>query len=258
MNLHHLFFSIGALSAPLVVGALIEGGVAWQSVFIGSAVAPLALAAWYAVAAMPSGRATTPSTSGVDGAARSRPLPSGLGLPIALLAVAMATYVASEVGVSSWLVRFLEPAPLSTATLGLSLFWGGLAVGRLVSSAIADRFDHLHFTTACAVLLSVALIGAIVVPSLPVSIALFALCGAASGPIFPMVQAIGGERYVDRSAAVSSLLTGFGVVGGTLYPALMGVLSVTVGLTVAMFGNVVLGFACAGSLYAFGRVRGRD
>ena len=258
MNLLHLFFSIGALSAPLVVGALIEGGVAWQSVFVGSALAPLALAAWYAVAAMPSGRATPSSTSGADGAARSRPLPSGLGLPIALLAVAMATYVASEVGVSSWLVRFLEPAPLSTATLGLSLFWGGLALGRLVSSAIADRFDHVHFTTACAVLLSVALIGAIVVPSLPVSIALFALCGAASGPIFPMVQAIGGERYVDRSAAVSSLLTGFGVVGGTLYPALMGVLSVTVGLTVAMFGNVVLGFACAGSLYAFGRVRGRD
>jgi fucose permease len=258
MNLLHLFFSIGALSAPLVVGTLIEGGVAWQSVFVGSALAPLALAAWYALAAMPSGRATTSSTSGMDGAPRSRPLPSGLGLPIALLAVAMATYVASEVGVSSWLVRFLEPAPLSTATLGLSLFWGGLALGRLVSSAIADRFDHVHFTTACAVLLSVALIGAIVVPALPVSIALFALCGAASGPIFPMVQAIGGERYVDRSAAVSSLLTGFGVVGGTLYPALMGVLSVTVGLTVAMFGNVVLGFACAGSLYAFGRVRGRD
>jgi len=30
-----------------------------------------------------------------------------------LLGVAMCTYVASEVGVSSWLVRFLEPAPLS-------------------------------------------------------------------------------------------------------------------------------------------------
>ena len=57
MNLLHLFFSIGALSAPLVVGALIEGGVAWQSVFVGSALAPLAIAAWYAVAAMPSGRA---------------------------------------------------------------------------------------------------------------------------------------------------------------------------------------------------------
>jgi len=254
MNLLHLFFSIGALSAPLVVGALIDAGAAWQSLFVGSALMPLALAAWYAVVAMPSGRAPHAPASGADGRAGPRLLPTGLGLPIALLAVAMATYVASEVGVSSWIVRFLEPAPLSTATLGLSLFWAGLALGRLISSGIADRFDHVHFTTACAVLLSVALIGAIVVPSLPVSIALFALCGAASGPIFPMVQAIGGEHHVDRSAAVSSVLTGFGVIGGTVYPALMGVLSVTVGLTVAMFGNVVLGFACAGSLYVYGRV----
>jgi MFS transporter, FHS family, glucose/mannose:H+ symporter len=258
MNLLHLFFSIGALSAPLVVGALIDGGVAWQAVFVGTGLAPLLLAAWYAVVAMPTGRTTRQPAAGAVGAPRARFRTTGLGLPITLLAVAMATYVASEVGVSSWLVRFLEPAPLSTATLGLSLFWGGLALGRLVSSGIADRFDHVHFTTACAVLLSVALIGAIVVPSIPVSIALFALCGAASGPIFPMVQAIGGERYVDRSAAVSSVLTGFGVVGGTLYPSLMGLLSVTVGLTAAMFGNVILGFACAGSLYAFGRLRGRE
>jgi fucose permease len=127
-----------------------------------------------------------------------------------------------------------------------------------VSSVIADRFDHVRFTTTCATLLSVALAGAIVVPSLPVSIALFALCGVASGPIFPMIQAIGGERYADRSAAVGSVLTGFGVIGGTVYPPLMGVLSVTIGLTVAMFGNVVLGLVCAGCLFAFGRIRARE
>jgi fucose permease len=74
-----------------------------------------------------------------------------------------------------------------------------------------------------------------------------------------MILAIGGERYPDRSAAVSGVLTGFGVVGGTIYPPLMGVLSVTVGLTVAMFGNVVLGLVCAGSLIVFAlRVRAPD
>jgi fucose permease len=157
------------------------------------------------------------------------------------------------VGVSNWLVRFLEPAPLSTATLALSLFWAGLAVGRLVSSQIADRFDHVRFTTASALLTAAALTGAIVSPWLPVSIALFAVCGFGSGPIFPMILAIGGERYADRSAAVSGFLTGCGVVGGTIYPPLMGVLSVTVGLTVAMAGNVLLALACAGALFAFGR-----
>ena len=257
MSLLHLSFSIGALSAPLVVGAVVDGGVAWQVVLVTSAAAPLAIAVGYAVAAMPSGR--RPRTAAEPGSSAGRPgfMPTGLGLPIALLGAAMAAYVASEIGVSSWLVRFLEPAPLSTATLGLSLFWAGLAVGRLVSSIIADRFDHIRFTTTCALILSLALVGAIFVPSLPLSIALFALCGAASGPIFPMVLAVGGERYADRSAAVSSFLIGCGVVGGTVYPPLMGVLSVTIGLTAAMFGNVVLGLACAGSLLAFGRRAGR-
>ena len=72
---------------------------------------------------------------------------------------------------SNWLVRFLEPAPLTTATLALSLYWAGIAVGRLVSSVIADRFDHLTFTAISAVAMAVAIGGAVLVPSLPVSIA---------------------------------------------------------------------------------------
>ena len=260
MNLLHLFFSIGALSAPLIVGPLVEAGVAWQAIMVGSGLALVPLAIGLAVVRMPSGR-RVPTAAAADGA----PMPGApasdemrgrggrLALPLILLGLAIAFYVASEVGVSNWLVRFLEPAPLSTATLALSLYWAGLALGRLVSSQVADRFEHVRFTTACALLLGVALAGAIAVPALPISIALFAVAGFASGPIFPMIQAIGGERYVDRSAAVSGLLTGFGVLGGTIYPPLMGVLSVTVGLWVAMAGNVVLGFACAGALVVFAR-----
>jgi fucose permease len=198
-----------------------------------------------------SGARSTPAaagdSSGADAIARR------VTLPLVLLGTGISRYTASEIGVSNWLVRFLEPAPLSTATLAQSLYWAGLAVGRLVSSLLADRFDHVTFTTACAGILSLALVGAIAVPSLPISIGLFAVVGAASGPIFPMIQAIGGERYPDRSAAVGGLLTGFGVIGGTVYPPLMGVLSVTVGLTVAMLGNVVLGLACAGALIVFAR-----
>lgn len=257
MNLLHLFFSIGALSAPLVVGALVDEGVAWQSVMVGTGLALAIIAVGFLVIAMPSGRharaaAASESGSGA-GAAGVTGTRGRIALPLVLLAVGILTYVASEVGVSNWLVRFLEPAPLSTATLALSLFWAGLAVGRLISSAIADRFDHVRFTAVCAVAASVALVGAIFVPSLPISIALFAIVGIAEGPIFPMILAIGGERYADRSAAVSGLLTGSGVVGGTVYPPLMGLLSVTVGLTVAMVGNVILGMACAAALLGFDR-----
>jgi fucose permease len=251
MNALHLFFSIGALSAPLIVGALVDGGLVWSVVMTASGVAPLVLAVGFWLIRVPSGR--TPARSADDGLASRVSLSGRIAVPLVLLGIAICSYVASEVGVSNWLVRFLEPAPLSTATLALSLYWGGLAVGRAVSSAISDRFDHVRFTASCAAIVTLALVGAIAVPSLPISIALFTIAGVASGPIFPMILAVGGERYADRSAAVSALLTGFGVVGGTLYPPLMGLLSVTVGLTAAMYGTAILGIVCGGALIAFDR-----
>ena len=78
---------------------------------------------------------------------------------------------------SSWLVRFLEPAPLTQATTALALFWAGLTLGRLAAARLADRFDHTRFTIVSAAATGVVLLGAILVPSLPVSIALFALAG---------------------------------------------------------------------------------
>ena len=91
------------------------------------------------------------------------------------------------------------------------------------------------------------------VPSLALSIAAFAAAGVASGPVFPMIVAIGGERYPERSAAVGGSLTGMAVIGSTIYPPAMGFLSVTVGLTVAMLGNAFLAIACVLALVAFSR-----
>ncbi len=127
--------------------------------------------------------------------------------PLIALELAIACYVASEVGVSNWLIRFLEDVPLATATTSLSLFWGGLAVGRLVSARYSDRFDHLRDATVSALAAGVATIAAAIVPTTEASIALFAVVGFASAPIFPLIIAIGGERHPGRSAAVSGFLT---------------------------------------------------
>ena len=173
--------------------------------------------------------------------------------PLLLLGVAIAAYVAAEVGVSNWVVAFLEPAPLTTATLALSLYWAGLTVGRLLSAAIADRFDHLRFTIVCAVAMGATIAVASLAPTLPLAIAAFFAAGVASGPVFPMIVAIGGERFPDRSAAVGGSLTGMAVIGSTIYPPAMGLLSVTVGLTVAMLGSAALAIVCVLALLAFSR-----
>ncbi len=254
MNLLHMSFSVGALSAPLLVGTLVESGISWQAVAVGTGGVISLLAVAYLAVPMPSARR---STRAADPVATTEPGHDGRSLlrgPLLLLGVAIAAYVASEIGVSNWIVAFLEPAPLTTATLALSLYWAGLTVGRLLSSVIADRFDHLRFTIACAIGMAATIAVASLVPSLPLAIAAFFVAGIASGPIFPMIVAIGGERYPDRSAAVGGSLTGMAIIGSTIYPPAMGVLSVTVGLTVAMLGSAALAAGCVIALWAFGRL----
>ena len=254
MNLLHVSFSVGALAAPLIVGRLVDGGVSWQAVTVGSGAVIALLVLAYLLVPMPSARrAAQPAVGNVPGAVEARPSTRLLTGPLLLLGIAIAAYVAAEVGVSNWVVAFLEPAPLTTATLALSLYWAGLTVGRLLSSAISDRFDHLRFTIVCAVAMGVAIAMASLAPSLELAIAAFFAAGVASGPVFPMIVAIGGERFPDRSAAVGGSLTGMAVVGSTIYPPAMGLLSVTVGLTVAMLGNAVLAVACVLALWAFSR-----
>jgi fucose permease len=253
MNLLHVSFGVGALASPLVVGLLVSGGVPWQAVTIGTGGIVALLAVGYLRVPMPSGRRPTAGGAAVEldlepGAGRSL-----VGGPLLLLGIAIAAYVAAEIGVSNWVVRFLEAAPLTTATLALSLFWGGLTVGRLATSVIADRFDHLRLTIACTLAMALCIAVAVLAPSLPLSIAAFAAAGVAAGPAFPMIVAIGGDRYPERSAAVGGSLAGMAVAGSVIYPPAMGFMSVTVGLPVAMFGNALLAIACVVALVMFGR-----
>jgi Fucose permease len=248
LNLLHLFFSLGAFAAPLSVGRLVEAGVPWQVVVFGTALAALPLAGALALAELPSGRD-----------ARSTEVPReadatriGFSWPLIALGTAIACYVASEVGVSDWLVRFLETATVGLATAALSLLWGGLALGRLASARWSDRFDHARFASTAAFVASLALVAATVVPSLPVSILLFGVAGFAFGPVYPLIMAVAGDRFPGRSAAVSGFLSGFAVIGAIVYPPVMGFVSVGVGLGAAMLGAAVIALVCAVVLWLVG------
>jgi MFS transporter, FHS family, glucose/mannose:H+ symporter len=236
LNLLHVCFSLGALGSPLVVGRLLEAGVDWPMIVFGTAVVALPLALLLASAPQPSGRHARTMDGG---SARV-----GLALPLIALAIAIACYVGSEVGVSNWLVRFLDQASVGLATSALALLWGGLTLGRLVSARIGDRFDHARFAAVAAFAAGIALTGAVVVPSLPVSIVLFGVAGFAYGPIYPLIMAVAGDRYPARTAAVSGFLSGTAVFGSVVYPPIMGFLSVSVGLGAAMLGAAGLALAC--------------
>jgi fucose permease len=247
LNLLHLFFAVGALTSPFLVGQLVSAGFSWQSVMLGTGGFAIVLGLLLARTEMPSGRIARAASilgQSVSGRRDSESRP-GAAWPFAALAIAIGCYVASEVGISNWLVRFLSAAPLATATASLSLFWGGLTVGRLLSSLVADRLHPVAFAATTVGLAAIALIAAVLVPVLPLAIALFTLGGFFFGPVFPMIMVVGGTLYPHRLAAVSGGLTTAAVAGSVLYPPVMGLLSDRVGLGAGMIGAGVLAAASA-------------
>ncbi len=208
----HLFFSLGGLAAPLAIGALVEAGVAWRVPFCshGRRRAGNRPAACHARSGRTALAAVAPR--------RTRPAGRRVPLPLVLLALAIAFYVASESGVSSWLVRFLDAAPIGLATFALSLFWAGLAIGRLVASRVADRFTPTRSRRPAGWQPAWPIVAAVAVPWIEVSIALFAVAGVACGPIYPMIVASAGALYPTRANAVSGVLTASSVVGSVVYP----------------------------------------
>jgi len=238
----HLCYSLGALAAPVAIGALVQMGVPWRLPFAATAAVVLAVGLRLVTRDLGVPRAATAAPS--ERRPGGRPVP----LPLVFFALAIACYVASESGVSSWLVRFLGAAPIGVATLSLSLFWAGLALGRIIASRVANRFSPIAVATACGMAAGAALVAAVAVPWIGVSIALFAIAGLACGPIYPMIMASAGALYPARANAVSGILTAAAVAGSVVYPPVMGFISSSVGLGVGMAGAALLGFACAGAL----------
>jgi fucose permease len=256
LNLLHLFFAAGALSAPIVVGQLVSLGIPWQSFFVVTGIGGIALAAVLRAAPMPSGihRPGAP----MDPPASTRTQRPSAVLPLLLLAIGIGCYVASEVGFSNWVVRFLDQvhrSPVGVATLGLAAFWAGLALGRLLSARYAYRWSHSTLAIGASIAAGIGTIAAVAAPTPELVILASAVTGFASGPIFPVIVALGGDLYPDRLSRTTGILTGAAVVGGTLYPPLVGLMSARFGIGFGLLGAAVLSFLCAVAIVGAARRR---
>jgi FHS family glucose/mannose:H+ symporter-like MFS transporter len=269
LNRLHMFFALGALGAPLAVGLAVTAGAPWQAATLVTALAAVPMAFVFATRRLPPSHPPSdarapaaPNPAAPSPAASASPAVAwrGVPVPLVLLSIAIACYVASELGISSWLVRYLEDAPIAVATLALSLFWGALGLSRFVSSFIADRMGAVVFATTWAFISGAAILAALVAaPNLPIVIVCFAVAGFAAGPIFPSIMAIGGALHPGRASMVSSVLTSAGIAGSIVYPPLMGVVSEAAGLWVGIAGAGLFAMASGLLIYLASRAgRGRE
>ncbi len=252
LNLLHVAYGAGALLAPLTLAALVGLGVPWPWLMTGSGVAVgiAGLALALTVPANPGAHAPAGDPAATVGAVRTRRLP----LFLLVMAVSIVCYVAAEAGVSDWLVRYLADLPIAQASLALTMFWGGIAAGRLVFARIGNRLDPQRSAAVLAVVGGALLTLAIAAPVGALSPVLFGAVGLAFGPIFPLVVAAAGARMPGESATVTGTLVFAAVIGAVLYPPAIGFLSGVIGLQAAMFGTAILAFGCGAAAWVARRV----
>lgn len=249
LNLLHVSYGAGALMAPLAISAVLGVGAPWPWVMIGTGLLAAVAAAGLALT-VPGHPIALPEVHDAPDAAPVRRVP----LFLLAMVVSVMCYVASEAGVSDWLVRYLEALPQAEASLALTLFWGGIAVGRLAFARFGNRLDPQHSAAALAAAGGAALLVAFLVPVSGVSPVLFGIVGLAFGPIFPLIVAAAGARMPGRSAMVSGWLISAAVLGAVVYPPAIGFLSEAIGLHTAMLGTVVMAFGCAAAAFVARRL----
>lgn len=232
MNVLHLSFGLGALSAPL----LVYGGVnlaALVAAFTCLVLAGVAL------------RVRSPIARPVDDQQDASPRPRLL----ILISSFFLFYVGLEVGFGGWIPTYADEIGFSSSGVAwlTATFWIGFTAGRLAASAIGYRFRP-KVVLIGAFVCTLASAGLLVVgdgASLPVWIGTFAI-GVATAPQFPvMLNYL--ERRIHITGKVTSWLVGAAGLGGLVFPWLIGQWIERSGPSALAWAMALLGVICAGS-----------
>jgi fucose permease len=232
VNWLHAFYGVGAFSGPLLMTALLERNHTWQLGYAIVGAGQLALALSFGLTQR---RWSNSDKSETQPAATSETaikvsLYSTLRLPLVWLSVAaFFFYTGIEAAAGAWAYSLFTEAraiPLMTAGAWISMYWGALTVGRIVSAMMAGRASVRVLLRVCIAgqALGATLLWINVAPL--VSFIGLTLLGLSSAPIFPSLIATTPERLGrQHTASGVGFQIAAAVLGQSLLPALIGVLA---------------------------------
>ncbi len=137
--------------------------------------------------------------------------------------IVIGLYVAAEIGLTSWLVTFLQQmrdAAVTSSTQSLSLFFATLTIGRLIGGFFVHRVGYLRsvfFASIGGVIcISIGLFG-------PDQFSFFLpMTGLFFSIIFPTITAAASDLYHENINTILGVLFTFAGIGGLIGPWLVG------------------------------------
>jgi fucose permease len=238
LNLAHLFFAVGAFIGPAAAARAVAGGVSWRTVFgvAGGLAAAVALG-WALQPIRQAARVDdSPAQTQAQAQARARATPLRSKLTV-VMALMLAAYVGAEMGIGGWLSKYMvavRGVDLSYAGTAVSLYWMGLAAGRLVLSATSQYFSEQRLVLGLTIFAAAAFTFALVTPQPALAVVAFALTGLGFSGIFPGVIALAGRYHPDNVAGITSAVVTGAALGGITIPWVMSAVADGFGLVAGM------------------------
>ncbi len=213
LNFSQVAFSAGALLAPLLTQWLNGVGVVFRYLYIGCAVLFVLVAFTHGF--------THPRNDKGEAPERFNPLRVLSNVPLLFIALAIALYVGLEVTIAANLVSYFQAIRMEEyGLLALTLFWAAMVPSRFLAGVLKTSVKTI--VTALSALVCAATLIAVLVPVLWVKLVCFTLAGFGSGPIWPLLMDVAGQRSRATTGPVLGIMMSFSGLGGALLPLLSG------------------------------------
>jgi MFS family permease len=228
------FGALGNLVAPVIVSLNFTASLSWRWPFIETAV--LAFIVGIALFATP-----IPSAAPVHQPEKLATIMKNRG--VLSSAVLIFFSVGADLGFSYWLAEYFKSelhASLRMSSSVVGVYLVGILVGRILVPAFLKRISaRANLIMGLGIALA-SIVPFIIVPSVPLKIALCAVYGFGMGPVFPLLVARGSREFPSQSGAVTGVLYGCLSLGGMLFPLVVGALAGYVGIARSYFFCAVI------------------
>jgi fucose permease len=154
--------------------------------------------------------------------------------------IAIASYVAVEIGLASWLVTFLQEirnVSVTASNQSLSIFFGMLMMGRLFGGFFVQRIGYIRSILYMAIGAILCIIAGLFGPK--EVFFLLPITGFFLSIIFPTFTAAVSDTHTENANTVLGVLFTFAGLGGVIGPWLIGWTSDLLGLQIGLSVNIL-------------------
>ena len=242
LNLMSVMHGMGSMIAPLYAGWLLAANNSWRIVYRWDLLPIGLLIVYFGLAHYP--KANGAQSDKIDFKHLGK---TAFTTRMMWFYAAILFYVATELGIASWVVEFLQKArsqSVAQSTQALSLFFGLMMIGRFLGSFVVEHLGYLKSilvaTLASCACIAIGLFGpSSLVLALPAS-------GFFLSIIFPTITAAVSDGHSENTNTILGLLFTFAGLGGMIGPWTLGVVSDLLGGISAGFSlNLVFGLLTA-------------